>query len=70
MSPQGDEVLKAALALPESERLALANQLLDTIPDELFDDEAWKDELERRVNERDQFIPWEEVKKQIWPSRD
>ena len=70
MSPQVEEVLKAALALPDSERLALVNQLLDTLPAELFDEESWVAELERRASEKDQFIPWNEVRKQIWPSRD
>jgi putative addiction module component (TIGR02574 family) len=72
MSPQANEVLQAALQLTDAEKLDLANRLLDTLPPELLDeDEAWAAELNRRANDSpDQFVPWEEVRKQLWSSRD
>lgn len=50
-----DEILNAALKLPESERLSIATQLLSTLPsdmvDEFADDEELLEELERRAND-------------------
>ncbi len=60
-----------ALALPADERLALANQLIDSVegPEDPEWTAAWAKELDRRVKELDSGaakpIPWEKVKADI-----
>jgi len=71
MSPQVRSLLDAALALPEAERIELADCLYDSIPSEtleeqhLADDELYA-ELERRRADveagRVKPIPWEEFR--------
>jgi putative addiction module component (TIGR02574 family) len=68
MTTQTQAILDAALALPEAERLALMEQLLEvSSPDleELNDDELYA-ELERRRAEvhagTAKGIPWSELK--------
>lgn len=63
------EILKAALALSESERAELVDLLADSLeppPGPLHP--AWKDEIRRRVAEYDagkaKGIPWEEVQRE------
>jgi putative addiction module component (TIGR02574 family) len=72
MKNRYEEILKAALALPESERVFLIDDLLESLPPDtgpLSDDEM-SAELERRAKEIEQGlvkpIPWEEVRKQLW----
>jgi putative addiction module component (TIGR02574 family) len=66
------EVLEAAMALPESERRALALRLLDTVGDEPVEEiEArWLDEARRRRDEveagRTPRIPWDEARARIF----
>lgn len=61
-------LLKAALALPESDRCLLVEELLESLPQDLGDvsEEAWLAELQRRSDEIDQgrveLIPWEQLK--------
>ena len=62
-------VIDAALALPESDRLWLAERLLDTVPekqDDLSDDDLLA-ELDRRraefTKDPSLAIPWSEVDK-------
>ena len=69
MSPAAERLLAAALALPESERLDLAEALLAAsgppVPEPTGD--AWLVELQRRSAEIDAGIvvlaPWPEVKR-------
>ncbi len=69
MSPVGTSVLQSALALPEAERVAIADALLSSLPEESLagDDEAFAEELQRRSDEMDNdpsaCIPWSEVRK-------
>ena len=72
MNLSQSELLNAALALPDVERLALAEALLSSLPDGLaelddLDDEAFEQELLRRGEEMKKDpsigIPWSELKK-------
>lgn len=66
-----DEILRAALALPEDEREDLAYALLESISDDAKPglSYAWLEEIERRVRDADagleESIPWEEVKTRL-----
>lgn len=71
MSEACRAVLQAALALPENERLDVANKIYESIPPppgfvEMSEVE-FVDELERRATEMeqgvDEGIPWSELKK-------
>jgi putative addiction module component (TIGR02574 family) len=70
MDRNATDVLEAALALPEADRVRLVEELLATLPrenEELTDDEL-EVELERRYAEyqRDPSvaIPWSAIKRQ------
>jgi putative addiction module component (TIGR02574 family) len=67
MINESQNILTAALALPETERLWLAERLMETLPpelDEMTDDELFA-ELERRRAEVKKdpsiAIPWKDV---------
>lgn len=68
MATSPDEIIDAALKLPESDRLLIAARLLDTLPDDypgLSEDEAgFMDELERRANDTEAMISVSELWKQ------
>lgn len=71
MSPELDELLKRAMALPPEDRAAMANSLLDSL-DETEDEDAeaaWGDEIKRRVDDirsgQVKTIPGEEVLRQL-----
>jgi putative addiction module component (TIGR02574 family) len=58
MQPSFEEVEKLALALPEDQRIRLANSLYESISDEEQASEAeiesaWGDEIKRRLDEID-----------------
>jgi hypothetical protein len=59
-----DNILQAALSLPESERLDLAARLLDTVPPGALsmDDPSFIAELDRRYNDGSPTIPWSEIR--------
>jgi putative addiction module component (TIGR02574 family) len=63
-----DGIFRAALALPESERLELVSRLMDTLPPEpdllSLDDPSLFDELDRRAADDSGAIPWSELKKE------
>ena len=56
-----DEVLKAALELPDRDRVYLATRLLDSVPqqDDLaaIDDPGFFEELDRRFSDRQDLVP-------------
>jgi len=55
-----EEILTAALRLPEDDRLAIAGELLATVSDDLtadWDDEEFLAELERRVADLESAVP-------------
>jgi putative addiction module component (TIGR02574 family) len=69
MSPELDELLKKAMALPPEDRGALAASLLDSLDEGLEIDldveAAWQDEIVRRMEEvqsgKAMTIPWRKV---------
>jgi putative addiction module component (TIGR02574 family) len=71
MSPEANELLKKALALPPEERGDLAASLLDSLEEgselDLHTEAAWQHEVARRMEEIDSGkvkpIPWIEVKR-------
>ena len=69
MSPEIEELLKKAMALPPAARADLASSLIDSL-DETVDDDveaAWQQEIAHRVEElesgRVKTIPWTEVRR-------
>lgn len=68
MATTPDDILDAALKLPESDRLRIASRLLDTLPADhpgIFeDDDGFLDELERRAGDKEAMIPLAELWKQ------
>jgi putative addiction module component (TIGR02574 family) len=72
MTAEVSELLRKALALPPEARAALAGSLLESLdqhPDEEGVEEAWAEEIKRRVEEIDsgkvQMIPYEEVRRRL-----
>ena len=67
MNTQPQQLLSAALDLPEAERAGLAASLLRSLdaPDDTDSDTAWATEIERRLQEIDngtvELIPWPDV---------
>ena len=66
MSSSPDEIIDAALKLPESDRLLIAARLLDTLPDDHpglseDDDAGFMNELERRAKDTGATIPVSEL---------
>jgi putative addiction module component (TIGR02574 family) len=69
MSPDTQDLLQKALALPDRERAELAGTLIESL-DPIFDedtDAAWQEEIARRAREIEsgqvKTIPWSEVRK-------
>jgi hypothetical protein len=59
-----DEILTAALLLPERDRLEIAGQLLETVaggPTGNLADEEFLDELDRRAGDLEGAVPAEEL---------
>ena len=69
MSPATSTLLNTVLALPEAERVAITEALLDSLPEDSveLDDDALEQELLRRSeelkNDPTASIPWSELKK-------
>ena len=70
MTDQTQSILETALSLPETERLVIAERLLESVPDdaESLDDKALAAELDRRWAEFERdpsvAVPWSEVRRQ------
>lgn len=68
MASSPNEIINAALKLPESDRLLIAARLLETLPDDCpglsADDAGFLDELERRGTDAEPTIPASELWKQ------
>jgi putative addiction module component (TIGR02574 family) len=66
------ELLKEAAKLPEADRAALADSLLESLDTEVDEDaeEAWHAEVHRRLTEIDtgavSLVPWEDVQRRLW----
>ncbi len=70
MSPDVSDLLKRALALPEEDRAALANTLLDSL--DLAEEGAqvaWDEEVARRMSDlhagKAVTAPWEDLHRQL-----
>lgn len=69
MSPVSDQVMDAALALPDADRLELAEALIVSLQpgDQPPFDESWRAVIERRSQElrtgKVTAIPWDDVKR-------
>jgi hypothetical protein len=68
-----DDVLAAALQLSDDDRLLVATQLLETLPDELpgldLDAAALSAELQRRSGDWNGAVAWDELKREVDCSR-
>jgi putative addiction module component (TIGR02574 family) len=71
MNTQSQQILRSALALPESDRAEIAASLihsLDTETDEDVD-AAWAAEIQRRIESMDngevKLVPWDEVMQEM-----
>ncbi len=63
-----EEVLNAALGLPESDRLAIAVRLMETLPDNqpgLTDDDSLFAELERRSGDPEGSVDWADLRNEL-----
>ena len=75
MNDRYESILKAALSLPEAERVFLIDDLMESLPPDTgpLSDEEMLAELERRHAEVEQglveTIPWEEVRKHLWEDK-
>jgi putative addiction module component (TIGR02574 family) len=71
MTQEADELLKIALGLSAKDRATLAGSLIDSLDDvdEVSVQEAWNEEISRRIDELDsgkaKTIPWDEVRRRI-----
>ena len=67
-----EEIVRAALALPEGERAVIAAALLESLEPEVDPaiDEAWRDEIRRRLTAieagEEELIPWEEAQRMMF----
>jgi putative addiction module component (TIGR02574 family) len=72
MSPTLENLYQAALALPEEDRVELADRLLGSLPPDMPSQlhPAWRAELKRRSAQVDSGevapIPWDEVRRLGW----
>ena len=73
MSATRDEILTAALQLSESDRLAIVNRLLETLPADVsdlgVDDSEFAEELQRRSGDWDGAVPWDELRDELRSDR-
>ena len=64
-----DEILDVALKLPEGDRLAIIDRLLETLPDDLpglsDDDPEFHEELERRSGNWEGAVPWQQLQDEL-----
>ncbi len=76
MNVTTEQIAAAALALPEEDRLELADRLLESLDGPPDDDieRAWADEIARRLEKvrsgKVATIPWEEARKRIFEDTD
>ncbi|MBI3822569.1 MAG: addiction module protein [Planctomycetes bacterium] len=69
MTATAKSLLESALTLPQEERRAIAEALLESVPDDIseLDEEAFAAELRRRSDEMKKDpscgIPWSELRK-------
>ena len=72
MSERSAKLLEESLARPEKERAGLADALLSSLepPADVDIEQAWKEEVERRIQALDegkaQVVPWDQVRDELW----
>lgn len=73
MMRSADDVLKDALALPIEDRAKIAGSLIESLDDDVVDDEAeelWSAEIAKRIADIDagrvKMVPWSEVEKRLF----
>lgn len=75
MNAKSQELLRSALALPESDRAELAASLISSLTPTVDDDvdEAWATEVQRRIESIDsgdvKLIPWDDVMREMHDRR-
>ncbi len=66
MSVNTDEILTAAIQLPESDRLAIVSRLLETMGDEehlpSIDDDDFVEEMRLRSDDSSGAVPWSQLR--------
>jgi putative addiction module component (TIGR02574 family) len=70
MTTETSELLRRALALPDEERAALANTLLESLDGrDQSVQEAWDEEIERRMDALKAgnavTVPWEDLRREL-----
>jgi hypothetical protein len=69
MQPGSDEILSAAMKLPEDERLTLAARILETVPEQpgglSLDDPELVEELRRRSADRAASVSWSTLRDEL-----
>jgi putative addiction module component (TIGR02574 family) len=72
MPREAADLLKEALSLPQEQRAALIDSLLESLDSEIDEDaeEAWRQEIYRRLQQIDsgavELIPWEDAERPLW----
>jgi putative addiction module component (TIGR02574 family) len=72
MPREAAELLREALSLPQEQRAALIDSLLESLDSEVDEnvEEAWRQEIYRRLQQIDsgavQLIPWEDAERRLW----
>jgi putative addiction module component (TIGR02574 family) len=72
MPREAADLLREALSLPQEQRAALIDSLLESLDSEVDEgaEEAWRQEIYRRLQEIDsgavQLIPWEDAERRLW----
>ena len=65
MSENSQQIVAAALQLPERERAEVVDRLMESLSPEFLEafDESWDAELERRLADPvEESIPWEQLR--------
>lgn len=69
MAATREEILEAAMRLSDEDRFLIANELLETLPDDLpglsWDDPDLLAELERRSGDLEGSVPWEQLRDEL-----
>lgn len=68
MPTNREDVLTAALGLSESDQLAIAIRLMESLPDEqpgLADDEDFAAELDRRSGDFEGAVDWSDLRDEL-----
>lgn len=69
MATTRDEILEVALQLPEGDRMAIIDRLLETLPGDLpglsDDDPEFHEELERRSGDWEGTVSWQQLKDEL-----